>query len=119
MQAEDWPAAAERLDSPPRERSLAPQAHYLRARAMIALGDSEGAWLETGILAKEAMRKRLPSDADGHSFVTDLQRRLQERSFQPLENVMIQPTAELQQAETELKDLDTSSPPPQAGWRNS
>ncbi len=115
VQAEDWPAAAERLDSPLRERSLAPQAHYLRARAMIALGDFEGAWLEAGILAKEVTRKRLPPEANGQSFVNDLQRRLQERSFQPLENVMIQPTAELQQAEAELKDLDPSSPPPPGG----
>ena len=115
MQAEDWHAAAERLDSPLRERSLAPQVHYLRARAMIALGDSEGAWLEAGILAKELMRKRLPPDANGQSFVNDLQRRLQERPIRPLENVMIQPAAELQQAATELKGLDPSSPPPPGG----
>jgi hypothetical protein len=47
--------------------------------------------------------------------VNDLQKRLQERSIQPLDNVMIQPIAELRQAASELKDLDPSSPPPPGG----
>ena len=60
MQAEDWSAAAERLDRPLRDRRLAPHAHYLRARAMMALGDFEGASLEAGVLAKDIRRKHLP-----------------------------------------------------------
>jgi len=113
VQAEDWPVAAAMLDLSMRQRNLAPQAHYLRARAMIALGDLEGASLEAGILAKYLRRKRLPLDT--RSFVADLQKRFQERSIQPLENVMIQPTGELKQAASELKDLDLSSPPPPGG----
>jgi len=113
VQAEDWPAAAARLDRPLRQRNLAPHAHYLRARAMIALGDFEGASLEASILAKDLRRKRLSPDAQ--SFVNDLQRRLQERSIQPLASVMSQPVGELKQAANELKDLDTSSPPPPGG----
>jgi tetratricopeptide (TPR) repeat protein len=113
VQAEDWSAAAEELDLPLRQRSLAPYAHYLRARAMIALGDFEGASLEAGILAKDLRRKRLPPNVQ--SFVNDLQRRLQERSIKPLENVMIQPIGELKQAASELKDLDPSSSPPPGG----
>ena len=113
VQAEDWSAAAERLDRPLRDRRLAPHAHYLRARAMIALGDFEGASLEAGVLAKDIRRKHLPPNVQ--SFVNDLQKRSQERSIQPLENVMIQPIAELRQAARELKDLDPSSPPPPGG----
>jgi len=113
VQAEDWPAAAAMLDLPLRQRNLAPQAHYLRARAMMALGDFEGASLEAGILAKYLGQKRLPHDAQ--SFVADLQKRLQEGSIQPLENVMIQPTGELKQAVSEFKDLDASCPPPPGG----
>jgi len=113
VQAEDWPAAAARLDRPLRQRDLAPSAHYLRARAMIALGDFEGASVEASILAKDLRRKRLSPDAQ--SFVNDLQRRLRERSIQPLENVMIQPVGELKQAASELEDLDPSSPPPPGG----
>jgi tetratricopeptide (TPR) repeat protein len=113
VQAEDWSAAAEKLDRPLHQRSLAPYAHYLRARAMMALGDFEGASLEAGILAKDVRRKRLPPNVQ--SFVKDLQTRLQERSIQPLENVMIQPIGELKQAASELKDLDPSSPPPPGG----
>jgi tetratricopeptide (TPR) repeat protein len=113
VQAEDWSAAAERLERPLRQRSLAPHAHYLRARAMIALGDFEGASLEAGILAKDVRRKRLPPDVQ--SFVNDLQRRVQEGSVQPLENVMIQPISDLKQAASELKGLDPSTPPPPGG----
>jgi tetratricopeptide (TPR) repeat protein len=113
VQAEDWSAAAEELERPLRQRSLAPHAHYLRARAMIALGDFQGASLEAGILAKDIRRKRLPPNVQ--SFVNDLQRRLQERSIHPLENVMTQPVGELKQAASELKDLDPSSPPPPGG----
>ena len=113
VQAEDWAAAAARLDRPLRQRDLAPSAHYLRARAMLALGDFEGASLEASILAKDLRRKRLSTDAQ--TFVNDLQRRLQERSIQPLENVMIQPVGELKQAVSELKDLNPSSPPPPGG----
>ena len=113
VQAEDWSAAAERLDRPLRDRSLAPHARYLRARAMMALGDFEGASLEAGVLAKDIRRKHLPPSVQ--SFVNDLQRRLQERSIQPLENVMTQPIAELRQAASELKDLDPSSPAPPGG----
>ena len=113
VQAEDWATAANKLDRPLRQRSLAPHAHYLRARAMIALGDFEGASLEADILAKDIRRKRLPPDAQ--SFVNDLQRRLQEGSIKPLENVMIQPVGELKQAASELKDLNPSSPPPPGG----
>ena len=113
VQAEDWSAAAEELDRPLRQRSLAPHAHYLRARAMMALGDFEGASLEAGILAKDVRRKRLPPNVQ--SFANDLQRRLQERSIKPLENVMIQPIGELKQAASELKDLDPSSSPPPGG----
>jgi tetratricopeptide (TPR) repeat protein len=113
VQAEDWAAAAERLDRPLRDRRLAPHAHYLRARAMLAVGDFEGASLEAGVLAKDVRRKHLPPGVQ--SFVDDLQRRLQERSIQPLENVMTQPTTELRQAVSELKDLNPSSPPPPGG----
>ena len=113
VQAEDWPAAAAMLDPPLRRCALAPQAHYLRARAMIALGDFESASLEADVLAQDLRRKRLPPDAQG--FVTDLQRRLQERSIQPIEDVMNQPVAELQEAAGELKGLDPSSPPPPGG----
>ena len=113
VQAEDWPAAATMLDPPLHKRALAPQAHYLRARAMIALGDFESASLEADVLAQDLRRKRLPPDAQG--FVADLQRRLQERSIQPIEDVMSQPTAELQEAAGELKGLDPSSPPPPGG----
>ena len=113
VQAEDWPAAAAMLEPPLRKRALAPQAHYLRARAMIALGDFESASLEADVLAQDLRRKRLPPDAQG--FVADLQRRLQERSIQPIEDVMNQPVAELQEAAGELKGLDPSSPPPPGG----
>ncbi len=113
VQAEDWPAAAAMLDPPLRKRALAPQAHYLRARAMIALGDFESASLEADVLAQDLRRRRLPQDAQG--FVADLQRRLQQRSIQPIEDVMNQPVAELQEAAGELKGLDPSSPPPPGG----
>ena len=101
------------LDPPLRKRALAPQAHYLRARAMLALGDFESASLEADVLAQDLRRKRLPPDAQG--FVTDLQRRLQDRSIQPVEDVMNQPVAELQEAAGELTGLDSSSPPPPGG----
>jgi len=113
VQAEDWTTAAEKLDRPLRQRTLAPHAHYLRARAMMALGDFQGASLEADILAKDLRRKHLPPEA--RSFVNDLQRRVQEGSVQPLENVMIQPVGELKQAATELKDLDPSGTPPPGG----
>jgi tetratricopeptide (TPR) repeat protein len=113
VQAEDWPAAAAMLDPPLRKRALAPQAHYLRARAMIALGDFESASLEANFLAQDLRRKRLPPDAQ--AFVNDLQRRLQERSIRPIEDVMDQPVAELKEAAGELKDLDPSSPAPPGG----
>ena len=113
LEAEDWATAAKELERPLRQRSLAPHAHYLRARAMIALGDFQGASLEANILATDIRRKRFPSDAQG--FVNDLQRRVQEGSIQPLQNVMIQPVGELKQAAAELKDLDPSSPPPPGG----
>lgn len=113
VEAEDWATAANKLDHPLRQGNLAPQAHYLRARAMIALGDFEGASLESQILAKDLRRKRLTPDAQ--SFVTDLQRRVQEGSIQPLENVLNQPVGELKQAAGELRDLDASSPPPRGG----
>jgi len=110
---EDWPAAAAMLEPPLRKRALAPQAHYLRARAMLALGDFESAALEADALAQDLHRKRLPPDAQG--FVNDLKRRLQERSIRPIEDVMNQPVEELQEGASELKDLDPSSPPPPGG----
>jgi len=113
VEAEDWSAAAAMLDPPLRKRALAPQAHYLRARAMIALGDFESAALEADVLRQDLRRKRLPPDARG--FVNDLQRRLQERSIEPFEDVINQPVAELQEAAGELKDLDPSTPPPPGG----
>jgi len=113
VQTEDWATAAARLDRSLHQRNLAPHAHYLRARAMIALGDFEGASLEAGILAKDVRRKRLSADAS--SFVEDLQRRLQERPIKPLQDVINQPVAQLQQAASELKDLNPSSPPPPDG----
>jgi tetratricopeptide (TPR) repeat protein len=113
VQAEDWSTAAQSLDHPLRDRRLAPHAHYLRARAMLAVGDFEGASLEAGVLANDVRRKHLPQGVQ--SFVNDLQRRLQERSIQPLQNVMVQPVAELRQAVSELKDLDPSGPPPPGG----
>jgi tetratricopeptide (TPR) repeat protein len=113
VQMEDWPTAAARLDRPLRQRDLAPDAHYLRARAMIALGDFGGASIEAGVLVKDLRRKRL--SPEGQSFVNDLQTRLQERSTQPLENVIKQPAGELQQAVGELNDLNPSSPQPPGG----
>jgi tetratricopeptide (TPR) repeat protein len=113
VQEEDWAAAAAMLDPPLREARLAPQAHYLRARAMIALGDFESAALEADALARDLRRKRLPPDTRG--FVNDLQRRLHERSIQPIADVENQPVAELKEAAGELQGLDPSSPPPPGG----
>jgi len=113
VQAEDWPVAAAMLEAPLHKRGLAPQAHYLRARAMIALGDFESAALEANVLAQDLRRRRLPPEAQG--FVNDLQRRLQERSVGPIEDVMNQPVAELEEAAGELKGLDSSCPPPPGG----
>jgi tetratricopeptide (TPR) repeat protein len=115
VQAQDWAAAAQHLDRPLLDRLLAPPAHYLRGRAMIALGDFEGATLEADLLDKAARRKRLPPDSQ--VFLADLRKRLRapDARLPLLENVILQPVDELKQAAAELRDLDSSSPPPPGG----
>jgi tetratricopeptide (TPR) repeat protein len=115
VQAEDWAAAAQRLDRPLADHLLAPPAHYLRGRAMIALGDYEGATLEADLLDKDARHKRPPPDSQ--VFLADLRKRLRapEAPLPLVENVMLQPVDELKQAAAELRGLDSSSPPPPDG----
>jgi len=113
VEMEDWPTAAARLDRPLRQRNLASQAHYLRARSLIAFGDSGGASLEAGMLEKDLKRKRASPDAQ--SLLDDLERRMHQPALQSLESVMNQPVGELQQAASELKDLNPSGPPPPGG----
>ena len=103
------------LDRPLSDHLLAPTAHYLRGRAMIALDELEGATLEADLLDKDARRKRPPPDSQ--VFLADLRKRLRAPEAPPplVENVMLQPVDELKQAAAELRDLDSSSPPPPGG----
>ncbi|MBI4165066.1 MAG: tetratricopeptide repeat protein [Acidobacteria bacterium] len=106
---EDWPGALQKLDPALKDKKLAPGAHYLRARALYALGDIEAAIQEAKLLTRQVKRKKLPLHA--RMFVDDLQTRLSEKSIRALRSVMTQPIAEIQKAVPSLANLDASPPP--------
>jgi tetratricopeptide (TPR) repeat protein len=108
---EDWPGALQKLDPALKEKKLAPYAHYLRARALFALGDIEAAAQEAKLLTRTVKKKNLPVHA--RTFIDDLQGRLDEKSIRAIRSVMTQPIAELQKAVPSLEKLDAS--PPLAG----
>jgi tetratricopeptide (TPR) repeat protein len=91
---EDWPGALQRLDPALKDKKLAPYAHYLRARALFALGDIETAAEEAKLLTRQVNKKRLPVQA--RSFVYDLRGRVDEKSIRANQSVMTQPIPELQ-----------------------
>jgi thioredoxin-like negative regulator of GroEL len=105
---EDWPTALQRLDPVLRDKKLAPYAHYLRARCLLALGDLEGAADEARLLTQKVKKKRLPVPVQ--SFVADVRGRLAEKSIQAVRSVMTQPLGELQKAVPILAKMDTSEP---------
>jgi hypothetical protein len=110
VNGEDWPTALQKLDPVLRDKKLAPYAHYLRTRCLLALGDLEGAAQEAKLLTQKVKRKRLPVSVQG--FVADVRGRLKEQSIQAVRSVMTQPVGELQKAVPALARMDTSEPPP-------
>ncbi len=113
FQAEDWTAAEESLDAALVDHALRPQAHYLRARALISQGMLEAASREASEITRSGGRKLLPPVVQ--SFIVDVKRRLEERSLQPITSVIGQPVAELEQVVMPLRGLDPAAPPPPGG----
>ncbi len=105
---EDWPGALQRLDPAIKSKKLEPLAHYLRARALFALGDVEAASAEVKLLTRRVKKKKLPANA--RIFVEDLLERLDEKSIRPIQSVMTQPIPELQKAVPSLANMDSSPP---------
>jgi len=113
--AENWTAAVRSLEPALRKRALGPQARYLRARALLSMGDLEGASYEAKMFLKPR-RKNVPASVQ--SLVADVLGRIEERSIRPIDSAMTQSVGELQKAVPDLAELDPSGAPPPGGFPN-
>ncbi|MBZ5543684.1 MAG: carboxypeptidase-like regulatory domain-containing protein [Acidobacteriia bacterium] len=111
--AENWTAVVRSLEPALRKRALVLQARYLRARALVSMGDLEGASYEAKMFLKPR-RKNVPLSV--HSFMAEVLGRLEERSIHPIDSALTQSVGELQKAVPDLAGLNPSGAPPPGGF---